>query len=266
MNLARHLAVLWRYRRVVALGVILGIALAIMAAYKVPSMERRGMELWSSQSDIFVTQPGFPWGRVTLPPTAELPAAGEPLPTAPTEGGTGANGESLEFADPNRFTNLAHLYSVIALSDEVRARLPERPGPGQLEARAYDVSGNGTAYLPIVRLTTNSTTAEGAVTLNQHAIEGLKEMLSSEQRKADIPANQRVRLSELNAPSAPMLIQGRSTTASILAFMLCVLGAVALAHVLESLRKSRESAARPAVVDEIDGEFQHPSPSLTAIR
>jgi hypothetical protein len=260
MNLARHLAVLWRYRRVVALGVLLGIALAILAAYQVPSMERRGVELWSSQSDIFVTQPGFPWGRVTLPPTAELPAAGEALPETPAEG---SNGESLEFADPNRFTNLAHLYSVIALSDEVRARLPERPGPGQLEARAYDVSGNGTAYLPIVRLTTNSTTAEGAVTLNQHAIEGLKEMLSSEQRKANIPANQRVRLSELNAPSAPMLLQGRSTTASILAFMLCVLGAVALAHVLESLRKSRESAVKPA--DELDDDFR-PSPSLTAIR
>jgi hypothetical protein len=45
--------------------------------------------------------------------------------------------------------------------------------------------------------------------------------------------------------------------------MLCVLGAVALAHVLESLRKSRESAVKPA--DELDDDFR-PSPSLTAIR
>jgi len=47
MNLARHISVLWRFRAIVGLGLLLGIVLAFVAAFHVPSMERRGVEKWS---------------------------------------------------------------------------------------------------------------------------------------------------------------------------------------------------------------------------
>ena len=61
MNLERHLRVLWNHKLVVAGGLILGFVLAFLAAYNVSSggLERRGGEVWSSTSQIMVTQQGF---------------------------------------------------------------------------------------------------------------------------------------------------------------------------------------------------------------
>src|SRR4051794_6481912 len=72
MNVARHAAVLWRFRAITATGLVLGILLAILASYRVsfaggPSLTARGTETWSATASLLVTQPGFPEGRVTLP-------------------------------------------------------------------------------------------------------------------------------------------------------------------------------------------------------
>ena len=61
----------------------------------------------------------------------------------------------------------------------------------------------------------------------------------TEQEDSNIAAKDRVLLSQLQAPQAPMLVEGRSLTSSILAFLLCSIGAVALAHILEGLRAAR---------------------------
>ena len=42
MNLARHAAVLWRFRRITAAGLLLGIVLAVFASYSItPSRPAR---------------------------------------------------------------------------------------------------------------------------------------------------------------------------------------------------------------------------------
>jgi len=46
-------------------------------------------------------------------------------------------------------------------------------------------------------------------------------------------------LSTLSKPSAPTLLAGRSLTPALLAFMLCIILAVALAHILEGIRQAR---------------------------
>ena len=96
MDLAQHAAVLWRFRAVVTGGLVLGIVLAVLAAYQLPSMTPRGSETWSSESSLLVTQAGFPEGRSTLPTDG----------TGEVGGGTGSGGQSgqLEFADPDRLS------------------------------------------------------------------------------------------------------------------------------------------------------------------
>jgi hypothetical protein len=244
MDLIRHLKVLWRFRVVVILAVLFGIGLAVLAAYQVPSMERRGVEVWSVESDTLVTQPGFPEGRVTLPPQV-APVPGED--TAET------TKQNLEFADPGRFSSLALLYSVLAQSDQVRARIPTPTAPGQVQARAYDVTGTGSTFLPIIKLTTTAGSPQAAMKLNMEAQQGLKDLIEEQQRDNDIAPNQRVRLSALNEPTQPMMISGPSLTPSILALMLCLLGAVALAHILEALRPRDKAAFEDFDdVDELD--------------
>jgi hypothetical protein len=267
MNLARHASVLWRFRSITLIGLLFGIALAFLAAVKVPEMQRRGTETWSATSDIFVTQPGFPWGRVTLPsqnqqnPLAKAQSQGQAQAQATP---TPSAGSQLQFADPSRFSSLALLYSVIAYSDQVRTKLPGHPAPGQIQAQAIDATGNGTVYLPIIRLTTQSDTAEGALKLNNETITGLTDLLESNQRDADIAKDSRVQLSVLNAPKTPTLVKGRSLTPSILAFMLCVLAAIAIAHILEALRPRPEWARLRAAEEMQDAGYYAPAPAHAA--
>lgn len=234
MQLERHLLVLWRFRGVVAGGVVLGIVLAVLAAFQVgwkdgsvfPSLTPRGAEEWSAGSRVLVTQVGFPEGRVTLP--GATAGATEPPPEeSKSDGG-------IRYADPARFSALAALYASYVRSDLVRSRIPNNPDPEQIEAMPLDLNGSGDEFLPIVEITTKAPTPEAARQLNRHTIRALKGFLIEEQERANTPRDGRVRLDTLNDPRT-LLVAGRSYTGSILAFMLCVLAAIALAHVLESL-------------------------------
>lgn len=221
MNLARHISVLWRFRAIVLVGVLLGLVLAFLAAFQVPSMERRGSETWTAMSDVQVTQEGFPEGRVT-------PC----LPTA-TESSEGP------CADQGRFVQLALYYAQIAVSDEVRRRLPDEiVNEGAIEARNVDATGNGQGWLPIIKLTTTSNSAASAVRLNQATIEAMEDYLTSNQRRSDTPEADRVRLVVINQPAAALL-SGRSLAIPMGAFLLCLLATIAVVHIFENLRPRR---------------------------
>jgi hypothetical protein len=224
MNLARHISVLWRFRLVVLSGVLLGLLLAFLSAFSLPSMERRGTETWSAESDVRVTQEGFPEGRVT--------------PCFPTTTGSPTtDGQAAEkpCADQGRFVQLALYYAQIAVSDEVRSRVPEKPARGAINARNIDATGNGQGWQPIIELTTTASTADAAVRLNRHTIEALSSYLTTNQRESGTRQDDRVQLAILNEP-APLLVSGHSLTIPLLVFMLCLLGAIAAAHIFENLR------------------------------
>jgi len=243
MNLERHIRVLWRYRRVLLLGALLGIVVAFLATYHVPSLERRGAEQWSASSDIFVTQSGFPWGRVTL--------AGQPgAPLADTE----AQESATPFADPRRFAELAFLYSNLVLSDVVRNTIPGRPAPGMIRAEVLDATGGGTSFLPIIKIITQGSTAEDAVTLNRNTIQGLETYLQKQQRESGTPSNQRVQLSMLNAPKSAVLVSGPSYNLAVFAFILCIVASIAFAHILENLRPRARGGAISAFFADGDGD------------
>jgi hypothetical protein len=235
VNLDRHLDVIWRHRAVAFGGVLLGVVLAVLAAYQLPSLERRGAESWSVESNILVTQPGFPEGRITLSETPSSQANGQ------TPAGSGQ-----AFADPARLSSLALLYSVIADSDRVRSKLPGDPTRDQLQAIALDATGNGTTFLPIIQLTTTAGSADEAKILNVAGYETFKETLEAEQRANAIPPRGRVGLSLLNRPSDPLLLSGPSLAPSLLAFLLCCLGGLAAAHILEALSIRRDAARATA--------------------
>jgi len=236
MNLGRHFGVLWRFKLVMAVGIGLGLVLAVLAAFHVPDMKRRGAEQWQSQSDILVTQQGFPWGRVTLPEQGITPAAAEALKESGQPVPNQSNKNQLPFADPGRFSQLALLYSTLAYSDQVRTSLPQNPKREQISATALDATGNGTNFLPVIRLTTTATSADAAVELNSAAFSAFQDLLKREQSGSKIPNNERVVLTVINRPDHPLLLSGRSKTPSALAFLLCIIGAIAVAHLLESLR------------------------------
>ena len=258
MNLARHAAVLWRFRLVTAIGLLLGIALAIFATYQVPSMKPRGAETWSSQSSLLVTQPGFPEGRVILPTPIVTDANGDGQPDEQKD-------EQQEFADPGRFTMLADLYAQLAVSDQVLSRVPERPAPAQIQAMTVQ-STSGAITLPVIQLTTMAESPAAAQTLNVHMVEALRGHLEQEQASNDITRDERVQLTMISRPTLPFMVSGPSKTGAILALMLCLIGTVAVTHLLEALANRKAAAASDEVVSEFvdpwtlrEGEFAEPA-------
>jgi hypothetical protein len=248
MNLARHVGVLWRFRTVTAAGVSFGIFLAVLGSYKVmvhsgmPSLEPRSTATYSSKSSVLVTQPGFPEGRVVLPTAPVLGSTTEKPKVDPTR---------LEFADPNRFMVLADLYTKLIVSDQVRRRIPGRPAASHISASPL-AAVSGTPILPIIELTVKADTPANARALNGATVSALRDLLEERQAKNGISPAQRVEISTLNAPSGGVLAAGPSHTTSILALLLCVIGTVALTHLLASLRPI-PGAAEPIAANEADG-------------
>jgi hypothetical protein len=165
---------------------------------------------------------------VTLP-GADATTTGTPQQTEDPD-----NKSGIKFADPARFASLAALYASYVRSDLVRSRIAQKPEPEQIQAIPLDLNGSGDAFLPIVEITTTAETPGAASTLNRHTIRALRGFLAEEQARANTPRDSRIRLDTLNDPRTA-LVSGRSYTGSILAFMLCVIAAIALAHVLESI-------------------------------
>lgn len=239
MNLARHAGVLWRYRVITAACVLLGVVLAIAASYKITTggIVPRGTSTYSSTSHVLVTQPGFPEGRVVLP----VAPTGQEAEEKDVDPGR------LEFADPSRFMALADLYTKLIVSDDVRDRIPSRPKQTQISASPLPAV-SGAPILPIIELTTTATTAGAATQLNGDAVRALRDLLRQRQARNDITPAQSVQISVLNAPGKGVLTSGPSKMGSILAFLLCLIGAVAITHLLENLR-TRRAVEEPIDVD-----------------
>jgi len=231
MDLSRHLAVLWRFRKVTVAGVLVGITLAVLAGYK-PSpsgLEKRGTPTYSSQSSLLVTQAGFPEGRVVLP-------------TGPALDEQEVDPDRVGFADPSRFMALADLYTKLIVSDEVRRRIPEHPSATQVDASPIPAV-SGAPVLPIIQLTVKAGSPAAARKLNTHTVAALRGLLKQRQARNGIPLGERVQIATLNAPSPGVLTAGPSHTASILALLLCLIGTVAVTHLLEALRLRREGGS-----------------------
>jgi hypothetical protein len=247
MNLARHASVLWRFRRVTAAGIVLGIVLAIVASYRVSSsgLTPRGSATYSAVSSIWVTQPGFPEGRVTLPE--------QQISEAVTASGDDAVGENappsdqVEFADPGRLAALGDLYSKLLTSDEVLRRVNTHPTPATVQASPFAASQGG-LLLPVIQLTTMGGSPAGAVQTNRAVYRGLLDFLDEEADANNVAKARRVELKVLNAPEVA-LVSGPKPTMSVVAFMMVMLGTLAVTHLLEALRNRRRNEALTTIVD-----------------
>jgi hypothetical protein len=235
MNLRRHLDVLWRFRLIVICGAVLGIALAVLAVFRPTSsgLEYRASETWSVQSTIFVTQKGFPWGRVILP--GPQPALGTQAPEVTEE----SQDENEKFADPGRFSNLGILYSYFAKSERVRALMRPQPHPDQLLVMPVPTSQNSSEVLPLLNIETMATTPAEARKINASAIDALKEFLEEEQSRSGIKGDDRVLLEVLNPPNRGTLLVGRSKTPGMVAFVLVMALSLALCYTLDNLYPRR---------------------------
>jgi hypothetical protein len=220
MDLRLLLRVLWRHRLLVGAGCCVAFTLAFVSLVRVdpgasPVFAYRNPETWISTAKLFVTEPGFPWGRrlVTL----------------------GEEGDDAK-SDPARFAGLAVLYSRLADSDPVR-RIVLKGGPfkGKIFASPA-VTGANSDALPIIEISATGTAPRAAIINARRASNALVEFIRSQQQTNDIPARDRVVLETIEAPRKAALLSGRPIVAPLVIFVGIMGLVIGLAFVLENLR------------------------------
>jgi hypothetical protein len=237
--------VLWRFRVLVAVGLAVAFLLAVLSFSKVgfdngtPTLTYREPEEWVSYSTLFVTEKGFPWGKLST-------------------GGTSG-------VDPARLASLAVIYAQLASSDDVR-KLMLREGPidGRIEAAAVTVGRDDA--LPLVRIAGLASSAEKARAIAARETAALRAYIAGQQRTNTIRSGNRVMLQVVSRPSAGALYTARGKTRPIVVFLAVVIAFCALAFALENVRPaSREASGSTdgVVYDEPRSGPADPSPPGT---
>ena len=246
MDLRQHLRVWWRWRSVLAIGLLAAAVVGTLATFKPslsggPSLKWRTIPEYTSTSRLFVTQPGFPWGRATLP-------GADPNGV----GNAGATGGET-FAAPDRFSNLALVYSYIAQSDVIRSLISPSPVTDAIQVSAPVIPGSSDP-LPLLEISTKARTSASAQQLNAATIRALGGYLKEQLDDNKVAEKDRVQLQVLNPPGPGVLTGGRSLTLTLVAYILVMVGTFVLLYILENLyptiTPNREPEPAVALVEE----------------
>lgn len=215
MNSTPLLDAIKRYRVLALIGVVVALLLGALTFI-------RSKPVYQSNSVIFVTQKGFPAGRTLL---------------------SGDN-NTTQFADPSSLVSLAALYSRLADSDVVRNKvLSAGPLRGEVTTELLNADTNdfNSGTLPLVQISGLSSTKADAVSLATRWTEAFTSYIEQQQDTAEVPANQRVVLEQVTAPTIREVktVKPRSLTrpvAIIVAVLILFLGVILA---LDSQRQRR---------------------------
>lgn len=239
MDLNLYLRVLWRFKALVVVGLLLAVALAALSMVRIDSkgVTYRDSELWGSTTRLGVTQNGFPWGRL--------------LAQFGTDGETFSKGD-IPIANPNRLNELAVLYAELATSDPVR-RLMLRDGPVRGKVIATPViAGDNRVMLPLIDLVGISTSPRAARDLAQRAADAVATYIRDQQIANEVPSRDRVVLEQLVRPLLPTIFEPRSKTMPVVVFLAVMLATVGLAFLLENLKPRRPGGEAGDPVEHVE--------------
>ena len=228
MDVGLFLRVLWRFRVLLAGGLLLATALGVLAFARVevsegrPTLAYRDTETWQAVSRLLVSPGGFPF---------------RPLP---------AQAPDTQSVDPTTFALLA---SKLAEGDAVRALILES-GPIQGKIHAFPVQDSSNHYLPFIDIAATAPTPARARAMATRAAEALQSYVDDEQARNRVPSRSRFALEMVIQPRTATLVAPRSKTLPALAFLAVFAIAVALALVLENVRP--KTRVTPELVSELE--------------
>jgi len=213
MDLRLYGRVIWRFRFVVAIGVILAIVLATLSFVKVsPSgISYRQSQDYSASTTYLLTGSGGPQYGVYTAGGAKSPLA---------------------------LSNLAALYATVATGDQVHQRLL-KGGPlhGVVSANSFVNTQTSQKYpLPLLAISADASSPGKAVTLARRAARAFESFIVDQQNAANIKPANRVQLLIVNHPKQALLVGARKKTLPAVIFLTILSATLGLAFVLENLR------------------------------
>jgi capsular polysaccharide biosynthesis protein len=211
MDAGLFFAVLWRSKRLMLGGLLLGVVLAALAygqpgfANGRPALTPRGNEVWQSEAQLLITQPGFPYGR----------------------------------SGYNNLTTLAGLspiYANLANGNAVLPAVARRMGIAGGSVQATDsLEPAAGVNLPFVNLVATAPTQNQAMELVNGASLALQRYVATLQSTAGIPAKQRIQLAIVKAGTTAKLAKGPKLSIPILVFMAVLIAITSLVFLKENL-------------------------------
>jgi ribosomal protein L35AE/L33A len=224
MDLSLFLIVLWRAKRLVIVGVLVGAVLAVLAygqpsfAGGRPTLAPRSAEVWQSEAQLLIGQSAYPY-RQSGP--------------AEPDGSLGS---------------LSPIYANLAngsiMQGEIRRHLGTR---GTVKA-TEDVDLAASSFLPFVNFVATAPTGAEAARFAKGAASIFEAFVTRQQIAQGIPATRRIRLSVVQSGAVAKLVEGHKLSIPILVFVAFLMGTVALALIKENVR--RRTAALAHVTSE----------------
>jgi hypothetical protein len=244
MDLHVYGRVLWRFRVIVAFGLLLAITLAVLSIAKLSfdgvrlTFQYRQPETWQATTTLLVTQQGFPWGRSVLPiaqgSSPDGAAAGEGGPSGPS------------FADPSRFAYLAVFYAQLANGDAVQSLLRREAGLDGVMTAAALVDNNSKDVLPFVNIFGLADSPEEAARVSRRASAIFTAHIAAGQNRANIEREERVLLEPVTMPRGAELVEGRKLTTPVFILLAVMILTLGLVFVLENVRPRVRFVADPS--------------------
>jgi hypothetical protein len=234
MDLHLTWQVIWRFKILVAFGLVLATVLAFLSMVSVnlsgsPHFAYKTKPTYESLTTVFVTSHGFPYGSLKL-------RAGSKAPDAPQGS-----------VDTGQLRDFATIYLQYAQSDAVKRMIAKRGGLDGI-VQAFPVFASDSSVLPIITLSAISTTPDRARNLARRHLDALELFLSRNQQAAGIAPDDRVIIQPVNGPQPAHLLQGRKKTKAIMIFLAVSIAVLALSFMLENLRPR----LRPVAADELE--------------
>jgi capsular polysaccharide biosynthesis protein len=242
-------APLKRFRLVIALGVVVGAALALTSAYKVdvgsfpPQLTARERPTYTAGTQLEVTSPTAPYYRSAVDVPVVTPARSTGEDEEPTN--------LVEQAEPSVQTLIAaaNYYPYVIEGDQVKALRERLYGKidGTVTATAIGATTTPNRQepgrLPFIQLVASADSPANAKALAQSTADAFVRFVREEQQRRNIRPAQRLVIEQLRKPERTFEVGGTSMNLPILIFVALVAVAVGIAYLLDRLFPRRPAAA-----------------------
>ena len=244
MDIKLHARVLWRFKLILFVGLLLATGLAFLSYARVDlkngvHVSYRQDQKFISYSQMLITQDGFPEGRSVLDGSG-------------TTVGSAAKRNAPSFADPSRFTTLALQYAKLVDTDPLR-RIRRQFGPlyGLVIAAAVPATSDANGdVIPVLSVAGIAKSPAAAERLSSQSVQAFEIWLRHQQNEANVPAGDRVLAETISNASPAKVYAARSSALPIIVFLAVMVTFSALAFVLENLRPRIRAVSNDAMMVE----------------
>jgi hypothetical protein len=239
MDLGAFIRVAWRFRALLAGGILLATVVAMLSVGRVqlidgkPAFTFRQPEVWLSTSTVLVTQDGFPWGRAVLDEMIKV------------DSGTAEPTLVPRFGDQGRYAGLAALYAELAKGDAIQRSVAQRSIPGQ-RYEPVVVEATGGTPMPLLYFNGYGPSAEAAIDVAKRSSNAFRNFLTEQQTRSGIRRDKRVEVVVTQQAGPPTVFEARSYVRPLFLFLLISMAFLALAFALENFRPRARPELREA--------------------